>query len=64
MCKLLEFIIDYLEELLIVVGFILFIVFGFMMTAKLGVLFTSVSFFIGSYLVMKFKKKLSEGGGD
>lgn len=61
---LLEFTIDYLEELLILIGFILFIAFGFMIAVKLGVLFTSISFFIGSYLVVKFKKRLSERGGD
>lgn len=45
-------IIDYLEEILIILGFLTFITFGFMLSAKLGVLFISVSLFILAFLTI------------
>ena len=53
-------IIDYLEEILIILGFLTFITFGFMLSAKLGVLFISVSLFILAFLTIIYKKKVGE----
>lgn len=53
-------IIDYLEEILIILGFLMFITFGFMLSAKLGVLFISVSLFILAFLTIIYKKKVGE----
>lgn len=55
-------LIDYLEEILILLGFLMFIVFGFIMSIKLGVLFISISFFSLGILTIVYKK--IEGGGD
>ena len=43
-------IIDYLEEILIILGFLMFITFGFM----------SVSLFILAFLTIIYKKKVGE----
>ena len=53
-------IIDYLEEILIILGFLTFITFGFTLSAKLGVLFISVSLFILAFLTIIYKKKVGE----
>ena len=53
-------IIDYLEEILIILGFLMFITFGFMINVKLGVLFISISFFVLAYLTIVYKKKVGE----
>ncbi|SCJ56080.1 hypothetical protein [Clostridium saudiense] len=53
-------IIDYLEEILIILGFLTFITFGFMLSVKLGVLFISVSLFILAFLTIIYKKKVGE----
>ena len=53
-------IIDYLEEILIILGFLMFIAFGFMINVKLGVLFISISFFVLAYLTIIYKKKVGE----
>ena len=53
-------IIDYLEEILIILGFLMFITFGFMINVKLGVLFISISFFVLAYLTIIYKKKVGE----
>lgn len=53
-------IIDYLEEILIILGFLMFITFGFMINVKLGVLFISISLFILGYLTIIYKKKVGE----
>ena len=53
-------IIDYLEEILIILGFLTFITFGFMLSAKLGVLFISVSLFILAFLTIIYKKKVGD----
>ena len=53
-------IIDYLEEILIILGFLTFITFGFMLSAKLGFLFISVSLFILAFLTIIYKKKVGE----
>lgn len=53
-------IIDYLEEILIILGFLMFITFGFMINVKLGVLFISISLFILGYLTIIYKRKVGE----
>lgn len=53
-------IIDYLEEILIILGFLMFVTFGFMINVKLGVLFISISFFVLAYLTIIYKKKVGE----
>lgn len=53
-------IIDYLEEILIILGFLIFVTFGFMINVKLGVLFISISFFVLAYLTIIYKKKVGE----
>lgn len=52
-----EFLIDYLEEILIILGFLIFIAFGFMIHIKLGVLFISISLFTLGYLIIMYKNK-------
>ena len=53
-------IIDYLEEILIILGFVMFITFGFMINVKLGVLFISISLFVLAYLTIIYKRKVGE----
>ena len=53
-------IIDYLEEILIILGFLMFITFGFILSVKLGVLFISISLFILAFLTIIYKKKVGE----
>lgn len=53
-------IIDYLEEILIILGFLMFITFGFMINVKLGVLFISISLFVLAYLTIIYKRKVGE----
>lgn len=55
-----EFLIDYLEEIFIILGFLIFIAFGFMIHIKLGVLFISISLFTLGYLIIIYKKKVGE----
>ena len=59
-----EFLIDYLEEILIILGFLMFIAFGFMINVRLGVLFISISLFILGYLTIIYKKKVGENDED
>ena len=53
-------LIDYLEEILIILGFLMFITFGFMINVKLGVLFISISLFVLAYLTIIYKRKVGE----
>ena len=53
-------IIDYLEEIFIILGFLMFITFGFMISVKLGVLFISISLFILAFLTILYKRKVGE----
>ncbi|MDI9216006.1 hypothetical protein [Clostridium tertium] len=57
-------IIDYLEEILAILGFLMFIIFGFMLSVKLGILFISISLFILAYLTIIYKSKVGEDSED
>ena len=56
--KIFKNLINYLEEILILIGFLFFIIFGFLISVKVGILFMSISFFILAFLVIKYKKLL------
>ena len=49
-------LINYLEEILVLIGFLFFIIFGFLISVKVGILLMSISFFILAFLVIKYKK--------
>ena len=51
-------LINYLEEILVLIGFLFFIIFGFLISVKVGILLMSISFFILAFLVIKYKKLL------
>ena len=57
--KIVDFILEYLEEILMMLGFLFFIIFGFLISIKVGFLLLSVSFFATSAIVIKYKKLLS-----
>lgn len=57
--KIVDFILEYLEEILMMLGFLFFIIFGFLISIKIGFLLLSVSFFAISAIVIKYKKLLS-----
>ena len=56
--KIFKNLINYLEEILILIGFLFFIIFGFLISYKVGILLMSTSFFILAFLVIKYKKLL------
>lgn len=56
----LEFTLDFLEEILMVLGLIFFVIFGFMTSAKIGVLFISLSFFALSIGIIKYKRQMAD----
>ena len=56
----LEFTLDFLEEILMVLGLIFFVIFGFMISAKIGVLFISLSLFALSIGIVKYKKQMAD----
>ena len=56
--KIFKNLINYLEQVLILIGFLFFIIFGFLISVKVGILFMSISFFILAFLVIKYKKLL------
>ena len=56
--KIFKNLINYLEEILILIGFLFFIIFGFLISVKVGILLMSTSFFILAFLVIKYKKLL------
>ncbi len=58
--KIIDFILEYLEEILIILGFLCFMTFGFLISIKIGFLLTSISFFVTSILVIKYKKLLND----
>lgn len=58
--KIIDFILEYLEEILIILGFLCFITFGFLISIKVGFLLMSISFFVTSALVIKYKKLLND----
>lgn len=49
-------IIDYLEEILVIVAIISFITFGFLCSFKLGLLCITLGFIFLAYLVTKYKE--------
>lgn len=57
-------VIDYLEEIFIILGFLMFIICGFMLSVKLGILFISISLFTLAYLTIIYKKKVGEDSED
>lgn len=56
--KIFKNLINYLEEILVLIGFLFFIIFGFLISVKVGILLMSISFFILAFLVIKYKKLL------
>ena len=56
--KIFKNLINYLEEILVLIGFLFFIIFGFLISYKVGILLMSISFFILDFLVIKYKKLL------
>ena len=59
-----ETLIDMLEEILILMGLVLFILCGFSISITHGLLFASISCLIGAGIVIKFKKIIANKGGD
>ena len=55
-------LINYLEEILILIGFLFFIIFGFLISVKVGILLMSISFFILAFLVIKYKSFIAKEG--
>lgn len=60
--NLIDFFESSLEEILIILGFIFFVYFGFMIANKIGVLFISISLFSLAYLSLKKKIMYAKGG--
>ena len=56
----LEFTLDFLEEILMVLGLIFFVIFGFMISTKIGVLFISLSLFALSVGIIKYKRQMAD----
>ena len=56
--KIFKNLMNYLEEILVLIGFLFFIIFGFLISVKVGNLLMSISFFILAFLVIKYKKLL------
>ena len=56
--KIFKNLMNYLEEILVLIGFLFFIIFGFFISYKVGILLMSTSFFILAFLVIKYKKLL------
>lgn len=54
-----NFIVDYLEEILVVIACISFIVCGFATDVRLGFLAITIAFLFLSYQVVKHKKLLN-----
>ena len=53
---------NYLEEILVLIGFLFFIIFGFLISYKVGILLMSISFFILAFLVIKYKSLMAKEG--
>ena len=60
--KIFKNLINYLEEILIIIGFLFFIIFGFLIRVKVGILLMSISFFILAFLVIKYKSLMEKEG--
>ena len=60
--KIFKNLINYLEEILILIGFLFFIIFGFLISDKVGILLMSISFFILAFLVIKYKSLMEKEG--
>jgi mannose/fructose/N-acetylgalactosamine-specific phosphotransferase system component IIC len=56
----LEFTLDFLEEILLVLSLIFFVIFGFMISAKIGILFISLSLFALAISTIKYKRQMAE----
>ena len=56
--KIFKNLMNYSEEILVLIGFLFFIIFGFLISVKVGILLMSISFFILAFLVIKYKKLL------
>ena len=61
--KIFKNLINYLEEILVLIGFLFFIIFGFLISYKVGILLMSTSFFILAFLVIKYKKLIAKEEG-
>lgn len=57
--KVLNFITDYLEEGLIILGFIFLAIFGFLINVKIGFITLSIDMFLASFYVKWYKKMLN-----
>lgn len=51
-----NYIVDYLEEILVILACISFIMFGFLVSINIGFLCITISFLFLAYLVTKHKK--------
>ena len=60
--KIFKNLINYLEEILVLIGFLFFIIFGFLISYKVGILLMSTSFFILAFLVIKYKSFIAKEG--
>lgn len=54
--KIKNYIVDYLEEILVIVACISFIVFGFLFNLKIGFLSITISFLFLAKIITKYKK--------
>lgn len=61
--KIFKNLMNYLEEILVLIGFLFFIIFGFLISYKVGILLMSTSFFILAFLVIKYKKLIAKEEG-
>ena len=60
--KIFKNLMNYLEEILVLIGFLFFIIFGFLISVKVGILLMSISFFILDFLVIKYKSLMAKEG--
>ena len=60
--KIFKNLMNYLEEILVLIGFLFFIIFGFLISYKVGILLMSTSFFILAFLVIKYKSFIAKEG--
>lgn len=59
--KYINKLLEYLEEVLIMLGFLFFIAFGYAVSLKIGLLITGIVFICASFTVIKFKKMTARG---
>ena len=60
--KIFKNLMNYLEEILVLIGFLFFIIFGFLISYKVGILLMSTRFFILAFLVIKYKSLMAKEG--